>query len=404
MGLIEALEKVNKSKAITGDKYCYLKGYYLSMYRFYMMRMYDEGYISDPTFFNESEIRRNILDLGIIGFFNKIGIFKINYEYALYSMYQKENLSAEKQEFLYLLVNALMYRKYCEDLDKYYEIMLSKYNYSKHNIGPRIKRDKGYFYSLHYLPLSKATARLFVQDDETVEYIGVEDYVHSLVIKELNLESGRLDSSIPYSIELQLLELLTSEDLPNGKKRLVEIDKWLEEDKSLSNSNLTFIQRVGLKYFEDIMSRLEKLCNEYSDRIVLLANRGFYIRKKIHFYNAPVDFFTIIVDTTGERLIENSDKINSYTGECYSKEYLDSEGYSYMGIPLCIDNTLMYDKEQTNVSFDSFFKTSISSFEFDIGKTHTFCKDAKEAIENTKCGILGVYERSIEDGSNYKKR
>ena len=38
-----------------------LKKYYLSMYRCYMIRLYDLGYIADPTRYNQKEIIQNLL-------------------------------------------------------------------------------------------------------------------------------------------------------------------------------------------------------------------------------------------------------------------------------------------------------------------------------------------------------
>lgn len=74
MKFSEYLKSVNKTKVhLKLERWVELKQYYMSMFRFYMLKLYDQGYISDPTRFNEEEIKQNLVELGIYDFRNKNG-------------------------------------------------------------------------------------------------------------------------------------------------------------------------------------------------------------------------------------------------------------------------------------------------------------------------------------------
>ena len=125
MRTVEYVGKLNKLSHVADiDKVCSLKGYYMSMYRFYMLKLYDIGYIEDPTVYDEITIRRNLADLNIVGIKSTIGSYILNSDRIRYTLYK--NKGEEQQEFLLLLYNALLYREYCKSIDSLYDIYYKK--------------------------------------------------------------------------------------------------------------------------------------------------------------------------------------------------------------------------------------------------------------------------------------
>lgn len=121
MKFSEYLKSVNKTKIhLKMERWVELKQYYMSMFRFYMLKLYDQGYISDPTRFNEEEIKQNLVEMGIYDFRNKNGKVLIDSLHADFSRCKYKN-DSEKVKFLNLLYEALKYKEYSLEIDKQYE-------------------------------------------------------------------------------------------------------------------------------------------------------------------------------------------------------------------------------------------------------------------------------------------
>ena len=86
MRVMDYVKLMNKDKLIKVDRVCQLKKYYLSMYKAYMMKLYDMGYIKDPTKWDVVQIRKNIVDLGIDGLFNTCGEVKLDLYYIQFAI------------------------------------------------------------------------------------------------------------------------------------------------------------------------------------------------------------------------------------------------------------------------------------------------------------------------------
>ena len=83
-----------------------------------MLKLYDKGYISDPTVFNNSEMYFNVLDLDIKPMYDSLGRIILSSERVAFSMLKA---NTEQKDFLSLLYPVLIYREYSNDLDIFYE-------------------------------------------------------------------------------------------------------------------------------------------------------------------------------------------------------------------------------------------------------------------------------------------
>ena len=97
-----------------------VKRYFLSLYRCYCVMMYDKNYLRDPTRFNEKEIIKNMVDMGIDDTINHVGRVDLSSEHILFA-FLKNRDNKEKSEFLELLYHMLRYREFSIKIDRVYE-------------------------------------------------------------------------------------------------------------------------------------------------------------------------------------------------------------------------------------------------------------------------------------------
>lgn len=112
------LNKNLRSKKVERERIFEVKKRYLTLYRFYLMQLWDSGYLGNPLNFNIVEIRKTLKD--IKGAIDKKGYLNISEESLRYLMIVNKNNEIEL-EFLKNLYNVIYFKNQVDALDRYYD-------------------------------------------------------------------------------------------------------------------------------------------------------------------------------------------------------------------------------------------------------------------------------------------
>lgn len=368
----------NRTEKVSDDSYLYVKQYYLSMYRYYMLVMYEKGYIIDPTIYNEKIIRQNIVELNIKGLYTTLGNMIINPERVKYALFK--NKGKEEQDFLTCLYNVLLYREYSRSVDFFYEAFGSS-----RNLKLRLKENL--VKSKADVPLNKANLRVLVNKDETVRVVSLNKYKLSLIFELLGVdaEDYSIDKDLSCNDLCEVLDVVFGDDPPtclDGKYSDV-IFNWF------NNYNRPILSHVSSHFSLRLLDKLSEVVEEVKDNLVCLYGTDVYVKDKIHTKKYPLGFFGIIGGFDGDHCF-TEEKVNGYTGEAYTLEYLREEGYSCIGVPILVGNEYVFDREQTNISSNSWFSQEENiDFVFE-SKTISSINNEEDAIQSSREGTLGV--------------
>ena len=381
MRTVEYVGKLNKLSHVADiDKVCSLKGYYMSMYRFYMLKLYDIGYIEDPTVYDEITIRRNLADLNIVGIKSTIGSYILNSDRIRYTLYK--NKGEEQQEFLLLLYNALLYREYCKSIDSLYDIY-----YKKDTFTLNVRAEKGMFVPKNDIVFTKANMRCLIEEEytvgcNTIAYKQLEIMYESIGVP---FEDYAIDKDLTIEDTMELIPVIFGNHPPDaldGEYADV-VKSWFKKyNRSIESHFYSHNAPTIFDLLEEILNKME-----YSSIIAIYKNKIFY-KKEIEYMKYPIGFFSITGGYGGDIVSTNED-INGYVGECYTEDYLINEGYNYIGAPIYVNNTLVYDREQINMDSQSWFLAEDIDFEFEE-PTILNISNEKDAIQSTKEGKLGI--------------
>ena len=397
MKVYELIKSLNSKVEISDTLIMDIKKHYLSLYRAYMIYMYDMGYISDPTVFNKKEILSNIVDMNIkylSGISGKIELSEDNIGYAL-SRYRGDK---EVADFLLLLLSIVKYKDICDNIDKFYEEMGYSSECSKKvsmglvQLVSRIMVKGGYI-------IDEGILKCFKGKDKCFEFISMNDIIYEVALKELGLEDNSDESLFVKGLtreeEIRYSNLILNGLVGLDGKYADKLVSWLQENKwsgenKFSSKNEGLYNWVVHVKSNDMLERQSEFLNRLIDNgynIACMLSNGFYVFKEEKDYIFPVGVFSVRGDSDEGDLLPDINKMEGYTGEVYSLNYLVSNNISFVGCPILLyvdDKNLDYffDKEQTEL------KDSISWFKY-MGVNISFGDSTYE---------VGVFpEGSIED-------
>lgn len=374
MKFSEYLKSVNKTKVhLKLERWVELKQYYLSMFRFYMLKLYDQGYISDPTRFNEEELKQNLVEMGIYDFRNKNGKVLIDSLHADFAGCKYKD-DSEKVKFLKLLYEALKYKEYSLEIDKQYENYGTDLKFSfvmKNSILVTsvciIDYNKGVFNTL--CPDGYCLGSISINEDifkYAMETLGVPESVFG---SDMFVRGLTLEETIKFS------DIILEGDTTLDGKFAGVLNEWLDTcSKNCKGLYYTTCMEKMSELTEIISSKKDSL----GDDFVILYKDKLYYKKPILKYRLPVGMF-ICVTTHDEDDIIDTDwsALYGYTGEAYTRDYLDDQRIDYVGIPIQVningEETYVYDSSQLILSVEptSWFEQESNdvSFSFEEGYT-----------------------------------
>ena len=101
MKLQDYISEMNKKSTIKTQRVMDLKRYYLSMYRVFMVKLYDSNFISDPTLFNEKEFFGNISSTKLSGMYDYTGNIRLTYKQSYFA---SKLVKDEEREVIFVFV------------------------------------------------------------------------------------------------------------------------------------------------------------------------------------------------------------------------------------------------------------------------------------------------------------
>lgn len=371
MKVVDFVNKANEKKTVNPTRLCELKQYYVSMYRFYMLHLYDMGYISDPTLFNREEIIKNILDLEISGVYDVTGVIHLETSWVKYA--RLKNKREEASQFLDALYNVLKYKEYSHDLDIFYEEFNKNVSLRLKMVGSKIVPRSG-------VKLSRGSLQSLVSRDEKLYTISIKEVLWDKALEVLQipeedlLSDGLFDKDLSHEEEVDSALLLLEGVITPTGKYAKELEDWLFKHKwsAINPSNLKqgLISYVYTNYMEDVFAALKGVLSSIDvENVVCVLEDKVFVRDKIKNYKIPVSYFSVACGYE-DIVLQDNNALNGYTGEAYIKEYLDEEGITYIGLPITIlnkdnDKIQLYDREQVSIETNTWFKSENLSFYFE---------------------------------------
>lgn len=391
MNANEVLKAMNCSKVkVKSKRLMFLRGYYLSMYRVYMVRLFDDCYISDPTVFNEKEIFRNIAELNITDMFSYSGSLQLSYNQAKFAYFKADGA---KKEFLYNLMNALKYREMCFDLDKLYEscgFRESPSNRIKLGLflqGAMVSVKSG-------IKFNTVTAECMSDFEDDVKSISFNEYIWCLAMNKLGIpkeewqQNGLLDGKLTHSAEVECAEgILNGVFKVTGGKYTDRLLDWLKShpwgDARMSHESKGLFDYIFIDCFYEVDSVIDAITDviieDKDSNLLGVYGSNIYYSQKRTKLNVPIGLFQVLNSLEeDEQLLPHGLCVYGLTGEFYSVDRLEEDGTGYVGCPICIEigkeSIIVYDREQTDLKFESWYSYNNAVFSFDEEEADRACK------------------------------
>lgn len=379
----EIVKKMNFSKVkVKPKRMMFLRGYYLSLYRVYMLRLFDSCYISDPTIFNKTELYRNISEMGIADMFSMSGVLQLTYDQAVFA-YAKADESSK--EFLFNLMNALKYREFCMVIDKAYEDCSFRENASS-KIRVHVCLKGSQLATKSGNEFNYAIAECLSDFSEEVKTISINEFLWCMAMHELGVpkedwqKDGLLDGKMTHSDEVLCMKgLLNGSFKPSKGMYTDRLLSWLKchpwGENRMSRDTLGLYDYLFFKYCREIESAIDVLSrtveeDEGSTFLGMLGSTLYYSQKRSSF-EMPFGAFQILNDATSEEevIMPQGCGMCGMTGEFYTEARLEADGIGYAGCPMLIETGnecwVVYDREQTDVVFDSWFSYNQAAYDFE---------------------------------------
>lgn len=338
-----------------------------------MMKLYDLGYISDPTRFTKKEMFTVIEELGIKSMFGTLGSIVLDTQQVQYSIYKNKD-DEEKLEFLSILKEVLRYREYSSAIDKFYDSNLFAEG-NKQQVSMGLKQKCAKIESKMDYGISRAIVACFIPSTSTVMELNFNKDVWNLAMKELGVpesewsDNGLIDKDLTHEEEVDCIRLLLEGSvLPTGRyaehfKSWLFDHKW--KQRGMTNVCKGLYSFVFASYSEQVLELLSKILNDNHDKgtpVLALQDSYYYIEKPIENFNIPVGCF-VVSSAEEDTILFDGAVMCGYTGEVYPVDYLQTEGINYVGCPIELNTSfkekeLFYDIEQVDVQVDTWFKSS----------------------------------------------
>ena len=420
MTVFEAVQALNTSKDhISVQRIVDVKTYYLSLYRIEMFKLYDKGYIFDPTKFSESEIYSNVSDMSILDMFNAAGSINLTSGQVLFSLYKNKD-NKEIYDFLSLLYPCLKYKEYCKDIDMFWvdqalspDIAKFKPKLSLYMKGSCPNNRPNY-------DISIGIAKCLSEFGTEVGVLSVDEYLWGLAMRELGVprdkwySDGLLDGALTHDEEIACMQGLLDGDYKatNGQYTAV-LSAWLKNHKWFSH--FTSPESKGLYQlvkatnteeiylaFSTLLSALDSI-DEY--KLLAVHDSNIYFSYPTDKMKFPLGMFILSCnDDYEEVLLPQGNSVFGYSGEVYSQSRLDEDGALYAGCPIRLMDSgstysYYYDIDQTDIKSNSWFSENGMDIGFNDDIPNSISKP-KFAEGSPQMAIWNAYINSMRSIDN----
>lgn len=363
-GFLKKLTKIS----ISLPSICGIKKKYLALYRAGMVRLYDEGFIADPTWFRRGEILKLIREYGIVNMVqtsSKVEVTSHMVDYA----YTIGGIEEEGLRFLKSLRDCLKYKEFCRDIDIFYDVnnIVSGKKVSIRPVytGSRILMRK-YNISVPVVECFYSNSLLGCE----VGYESMLPYIYRKALDLLGIEDQGQDSIFVRGMsredEIRFCDLILDGKVDVTGSGKEAFDAWMEshvwnfsEDSHYRFSKTGLFSYIYDREYEYVnqcrRELIDKCIEKYGEENILyLTSVRVYIRKKADTVKFPVSQFIVFAEHEDRIDTEGRNVFEGYTGEVYPIEDFDSGYSAYTGCPieLYVDDSkkLFVDFEQTSYS------------------------------------------------------
>lgn len=414
--VVEFLGNMNKKRPIKTQRLVDLKGYYISMYRVYMVNLYNKNYIDDPTRFNEVALRTYIQEQNIKGMVQVSGVVTLESSQVLYALYKNKG-NEEVREFLFLLYKALKYREACRDIDRLYDCSGFS-EMQKCSIGMGLGLKGAMISPRSGARVSEAFVNCFLDNKHKVVEYNFSEYIWNIAMEILKIPieertmNGLLDEDLSHSEEVDCIELLLEGKVESTGLYSSRLHDWLYSHK-WSGNKMTTISKGLYEYvfnaytdrvFDIEASIFNKLLEE-GKRLCAVDGSRYYVESNIDEYKLPMGCFIVLGGE--DKLLFNGSVLSGYTGEVYTEDYLEQEELQYVGCPFELyvspkDKVLFYDIEQVDITYDTWFKSENIELYFDKSNVPEFqCKRKSFPKESLEGKLFLCYMDSLSGNLEY---
>lgn len=413
MKVYEFIKKLSGKIEVNPVKIMEIKKYYLSLYRANMVYLYDNSYISDPSTFNSKEILGNIVDMGITNIVDKTGTIRLESDFIEYALAKNKSSDEETKNFLNLLYEAVKYKEISDNIDKFYEANSFDIGIKKKiNIG--IVQANSRIYYKSGIKMDEGILRCIHSGFCEYRFVSINEYVYKSALNELGIEDDSEESKFVSGLTRDE-EVEFSNLILNGLVRLDgeyadRLVSWLKENKwsNLDKDKLFSSKREGLFNYilfiksGEALDEQSRVLNELIDsgsNVVGMVSNGFFVEEKCEMFKFPVGVFA--VDGEKDTVLSAYNKLEGYTGEAFTLEYLRSNSINYVGSPIILyseEGELDYyiDKEQTelvnSISWFSDYGTDLnfgtSTYESGVFSNDSLEDRLYEALGASEAGVL----------------
>lgn len=423
MKIYELIKNINKKVTIKTNRVLDVKKHYISLYRANMVYLYDKGYISDPTVFDTKEILGNIVDLDIKYLSGVTGRIELSEDYIGYAICKYKG-NEEVLDFLNILLNVVRYRNMSINIDKFYDD-LGFANEIKNKVSLNVVQSASRIFNKNGFNLDESILRCFKPYGVGFKLITLDDIIYSIALAELGIADESENSLFVKGLTKEE-EIRYSHLILNGLVKLDGVyanklndwlskNKWAEGNKFSSQNEGLYNWVLYIKsniMIEEQSILLNKLLDE-GNEIVCMQSNGFYVIDSDSPLEFPVGMFAIASDEDDGIQLPEINKLEGYTGEVYSLEYLETHELEFVGSPieLYVDSKkkeLFVDKEQTelkdSISWFKHMDARLSFGESDY-REGVFVKDSLEdslykIVCDSESGCLIGYLTNDEKGKN----
>lgn len=413
MKVYEFIKKLSGKIEVNPVKIMEIKKYYLSLYRANMVYLYDNSYISDPSTFNSKEILGNIVDMGITNIVDKTGTIRLESDFIEYAIAKNKSSDEETKNFLNLLYEAVKYKEISDNIDKFYEANSFDIGIKKKiNIG--IVQANSRIYYKSGIKMDEGILRCIHSGFCEYRFVSINEYVYKSALNKLGIEDDSEESKFVSGLTRDE-EVEFSNLILNGLVRLDgeyadRLVSWLKENKwsNLDKDKLFSSKREGLFNYilfiksGEALDEQSRVLNELIDsgsNVVGMVSNGFFVEEKCEMFKFPVGVFA--VDGEKDTVLSAYNKLEGYTGEAFTLEYLRSNSINYVGSPIILyseEGELDYyiDKEQTelvnSISWFSDYGTDLnfgtSTYESGVFSNDSLEDRLYEALGASEAGVL----------------
>ena len=391
------MNEANKKTVIKTQRLLDLKRYYMSMYRYYMVKMYDESFIDDPTKLDARQINRNIIELGVKGLQDISGRINMSVEQVNYAIYKNKGRNSEIKDFLHILYNIIKYRSYSKDIDDLYDTF-DFAGTTKQKISLDLKMTGPMVNTLKPFRISKAILNCLLPINKTVETLSLNSYIWDIAMKELGIsenewsEAGLFDKDLTHEEEVECCKLLFEGNVELNGKYASTLTEWLRNHKWLERGMTTtkkgLFDYIFTSYSEEMYGCESSIFTNLSNegiRILAISGSTVFYEAEMDEFKFPIGYF-LIESGEDDKEMYKGNALNGYTGEVYSIDYLREEGIMYVGCPIELNTSLRekhlyYDIEQIDLKCNSWFKETGIEWDFDEQEEYEFTKYEKGTLE-----------------------